>query len=72
MSDAADLEAKLRLELLQVDIMLKQKQAFWETPRNLAILVATVAAVAGALGYKFGQAPQQPIVIQLTTTGAKP
>ena len=64
------MELALKLELMRMDLNLKTKQAFWETPRNLAILLGTVsaivAAVAGTLGYKIGQAPApQPIVIQL-------
>ncbi len=65
---AQDAEQRLKLELMQMDLNLKTKQAFWETPRNIAILVATVAALAGALGFKFGQMPPPapaPIVIQL-------
>ena len=37
------------------------KQTFWETPRNLAIVLgaaAKIAAVFGVLGYKIGQTPQ--------------
>ena len=51
---------------MQMDLNLNTKQAFWE-PRNIAILVAAVAAVAGTLGFKIGQAPPSPapIVIQL-------
>ena len=30
----------------------------WETPRNLAIVVATVAVLCTALGYKLGTQPQ--------------
>ena len=52
------------MELMRVDILLKTKQAFWETPRNIAILLATAAALAGAVGYTFGQNPT-PIVITL-------
>ena len=65
-SDPVADERELRMDLMRADIELKTKQAFWETPRNLAILVGTVAAVAGVLGYKFGQMPQPaPIVINL-------
>jgi purine-cytosine permease-like protein len=46
-----------------------REQGFWETPRNLAIwlgaAVVITAAVAGALGYKIGQTPTQPIIINL-------
>ena len=55
---------------MRADLKLKEKQSFWETPRNLAVifgaLVAGVAAIAGLAGYKLGQStPQQPIIIQL-------
>ncbi len=63
-----DAEQRLKLDLMQMDLNLKTKQAFWETPRNIAILVATVAAIAGTLGFKIGQTPPPaptPIVIQL-------
>jgi hypothetical protein len=52
-----------------MDIELRRKQIFWETPRNLAIVVgaavAIVGALAGFIGYKIGQTPPPPIVIQL-------
>ena len=49
---------------MQMDLNLNTKQAFWESSRSTAILVA---AVAGTLGFKIGQAPPSPapIVIQL-------
>lgn len=44
---------------MRADLALKTKQAFWETPRNLAIIfgafAAIVATLAGLAGYKFGQ-----------------
>ena len=52
---------------MQADLKLKQKQAFWETPRNLVVIIgaiaAAVAAFAGLTGYKLGQnsAPVQVI-----------
>ena len=55
-------EGRLKLELLKMDIELRRKQTFWETPRNLAIVLgamaALFAAIFGALGYKIGQTPQ--------------
>ena len=43
--------------------------AHWETPRNLAIVLgamaALFAAVFGALGYKIGQTPSPPVIINL-------
>jgi len=62
-------EGRLKLELLKMDIELRRKQIAWETPRNIAILLGTMAAifaaVFGVLGYKIGQTPPAPIVIQL-------
>jgi hypothetical protein len=50
---------------MRADLALKQKQAFWETPRNIAILLTAVAAIAGFLGFKIGQnQPPQTIIIQ--------
>jgi len=37
----------------------------WETPRNLAIVIAMVAAVAGWAGYKLGSQPPQVIQVQV-------
>jgi hypothetical protein len=40
---------------------LRRKQEFWETPRNLAILVGVTAAIAAAIGYWLGrQSPAPP------------
>jgi hypothetical protein len=62
----ADEENQLRQELLKMDIELRRKQAFWETPRNIAILLGVAVALAGAVGFKIGQtSPPNPIVIQL-------
>jgi hypothetical protein len=64
MSD--DTEQFVKLELMKMDLQLKTKQAFWETPRNIAILLGSVAAVcslvSGYLGYKAGSEPQRIIV----------
>ena len=65
MPDATDdIERSLKLEQIQMDIELKRKQTAWETPRNIAFLAGTVAAVvgvlAGVLGFKLGQQPQAP------------
>jgi hypothetical protein len=63
------IERDLKLELMRMDIALKQKQGFWETPRNIAILLGTVsafvAAVFGAAGYKLGSQPPQSIIVHL-------
>ena len=50
-----DEEKQLRLELLAADLKLRRKQEFWETPRNVAILVGVTAAIAAALGFWFGR-----------------
>jgi hypothetical protein len=69
-----DIETKEQLEreLLKMDIELRRKQLFWETPRNLAIVVgaavALSAALAGWLGYQTGRnppSPPAPIIIQV-------
>jgi hypothetical protein len=60
-----DEERDLKEALMRADLLLKDKQAFWETPRNIALLVAAVAAIAGALGFKLGQnSPPTQIVFQ--------
>ena len=53
----------LKDELLMADLALKKKQAFWESPRNLAIIVAAAAGIAGVLGFKLGQ--REPLPQQL-------
>jgi hypothetical protein len=40
---------------MRADINLKTKQAFWETPRNIVLIVAAAAGIAGVLGFKLGQ-----------------
>lgn len=53
---------------------LNRKQDFWETPRNLIVVVggitAVVATIAGMAGYKFGanlanEQQPRPIIIQM-------
>lgn len=55
--------------LAGLDVSLRRKQDIWEHPRNIAILVGATAAlfsaVAGFIGFKIGQTPPAPIVIQL-------
>jgi hypothetical protein len=66
-------ERELKVAVMQADLQLKTRQSFWETPRNLALIVAAAAAVSGALGFKLGQreplpappAPPQTIILQL-------
>ena len=45
------------------DLNLRRKQDIWEHPRNIVLLVAATAAIAGALGFRFGREPQPPPVI---------
>ena len=55
-----DEEKQLKLELLALDVSLRRKQEFWETPRNVAILVGLTAAIAAAVGYCLGRQPANP------------
>ena len=58
---SADGEKKqLELELLAADLRLRRKQEFWETPRNIAILVGVTAAIAAAIGFWFGRESGPP------------
>lgn len=50
---------------MQADLTLKTKQAAWETPRNIAIIVAAVAGIAGLLGFKLGQNDQAAVPPQI-------
>jgi hypothetical protein len=61
MTDDGD-KRQLELELLAADLKLRRKQEFWETPRNIAILVGVAAAIAAAVGFWFGRefAPRAP------------
>jgi hypothetical protein len=62
-------ELQLRIDVMKADLSLKTRQSFWETPKAVAIIVATTAAVfsavAGFAGYKLGSQPPQTIVIQV-------
>ena len=53
-------EKRLKLELLAADLSLRRKQEFWETPRNIAILVGVTAAIAAAIGYWLGRGSTPP------------
>jgi hypothetical protein len=65
-----DEEKQFRQELLMADLDLRRKQGFWETPRNIVILLGVAVAIAGALGYKIGREPSPPpVVIYLTPQG---
>lgn len=63
---------------MRADIDLKRKQSFCETPKAIALIVATTATIAaavfGVLGYKIGSAPPQTINVHLDaplTVGTK-
>jgi hypothetical protein len=60
-----DEERELRIAIMQADLLLKSKQGFWETPRNIALIVAAVAAIAGVLGFKLGQHEPPPAPPQI-------
>lgn len=59
----------LKEELLRLDVLLRRKQNFWESPRHIALLATALAAIFGAifglLGYKIGRTPPQQIVVHL-------
>ena len=57
-------EDELKVALMKADLLLKTRQGFWESPRNLAIVVGAVAAIAGLIGFKLGSQPPQAIVVQ--------
>ena len=40
---------------MRADLDLQQKQAFWETPRNIVILLIVVCGIAGVAGFMWGQ-----------------
>jgi anti-sigma-K factor RskA len=61
--------------MMRLDLDLKPAQGFWETPRNLAMVVAAAAALAGALGFELGRREpiqQRPIVIVLQARAPLP
>ena len=69
MALSEEAENELKVAIVRADLNLTTKQAFWETPRNLAVIIGAVAAgtaaIAGLAGYRLGQgsnAPQNIIV----------
>jgi hypothetical protein len=54
---------------MRADLGAKQKQAFWETPRNFNIVLGVFATVVAILAFKVGfdiaRAPPGTIVVQL-------
>ena len=55
----------LKSELLRLDVQLRRKQSFWETPRAILLIVATTAALFTVLGWRIGSAPPQQINVHL-------
>ena len=55
-------EDELKVALMRADLYLKTRQGWWETPRNLALVVGVAAAVAGVTGFKLGSQPQSIVV----------
>lgn len=55
----------LKSELLRLDVQLRRKQSFWETPRAILLIVATTAALFTVLGWRIGSAPPQEIIVHL-------
>jgi hypothetical protein len=61
---------------MQADLDLKTKPPFWETPRNLAILLGAVIVIIGSLsayfGYSLGQDMSRPRTIIVHLDGPLP
>jgi hypothetical protein len=43
-------EEELRVAMLKVDLLLKGRQAFWEVPKALAMILIAAAAISAAGG----------------------
>ena len=68
-----DEKRELRMAVMQADPTLKQKQAFWETPRNIAVLLGVAIGIAGVLGFKLGQnSPPVQVIFQPGSIVAPP
>ncbi len=54
---------------MRANLELKRTPGFWETPKAVAIIVATTAAIcralAGIAGHKLGSQPPQAINVHL-------
>jgi hypothetical protein len=60
---------------MQADLTLKRRQAFWETPKGFAAVIAalavTIGAIGGIVGYQIGRTPQavtQQVILPPGTT----
>ncbi len=49
------MEQKLRVAVMRADLDLQQKQSFWETPRNIVILLVVAGGIAAVTGFMLGQ-----------------
>ncbi len=53
---------------MRAGLGLEQKQPFWETPRNIVVLLVVVSGIAAVVGFMWGQTlaqnaqPQQIII----------
>ncbi len=52
---------ELKDQIMQADLALKKRQAFWEAPKGFAAIVAalavTIGAIGGIVGYQIGRSP---------------
>lgn len=58
-------EDELRATVLKVDLLLKSRQAFWEVPKAVAVILiaaSAIAAAGGLAGWLWPSRPQQIIV----------
>jgi undecaprenyl pyrophosphate phosphatase UppP len=53
-----DERLELQERIMVAEAKLKERQSFWETPRNLAIIIGAAAALAGVLGFGIGRSGQ--------------
>jgi len=55
----------LKRELLRLDVLLRRRQNFWETPKALAMILLAAAAISvagGLAGWLLPSRPQQIVV----------
>lgn len=55
-------EDELRVAMLKVDLLLKGRQAFWEVPKAIAMILlaaAAISAAGGLAGHLWPGSPQQ-------------
>jgi len=55
MAVSETMEQELGVAPMRADLDLKQKQPFWETPRNIVILLVVASGIAGVVGFMWGQ-----------------